>query len=619
MIGYNDAHYDSAAEPKKRIYNKREGEAVNYSQTRKIAAGKLGRYLTKRYVLAVALIALLACGAYISLSALISSQEVSAVLINVSGRQRMLSQRIGLYSAQLAMREGEAREDVRKTLEELIAEMRTAHEGLTQGSARLGLSTVLSPTVREMYFAPPVNLDARVRHYLQLAETLAQNAEGGIRKDNPVLVELLEISPALVSSLNDMVKQYENEARANAVSLQRLELGILLATLLALVAEVLFIFRPMVQNVVRLSSKIDEKELMLSTFVQHTPAAVAMFDKEVRYIAASDRWFKDYGIIGKDVIGRSHYDVFPEIIKHHPEWMELHQRTIKGEVIARDEELFLRESGEKEWLRYELHPWQEADGSNGGLIMFTENITERKQVEIMKDEFISTVNHELRTPLTSIQMSIGLLRGTAMDAMDSEGKKLVTLAYDNCDRLIHLVNDILDMEKIAAGKMDYKMRPVEMCKLVKDIIERHSSYAGKYQVEFVLKLQEEPVYCYLDSSRFNQALVNLISNASKFSPPGETVVISVERESGNRVRVAVADHGAGIPKAFRSKIFGKFAQADSSNTRNKGGTGLGLNITKSIIEAFDGKIGFDSEEGQGTTFYFLLPVTEERPAEEVAA
>lgn len=235
------------------------------------------------------------------------------------------------------------------------------------------------------------------------------------------------------------------------------------------------------------------------------------------------------------------------------------------------------------------------------------DITERKQMEIMKNEFISTVNHELRSPLTSIQGSLGLLKLKLKDKLDAKGQHLLELSYDNCKRLTHLVNDILDMEKIAAGKMEYAIETVEMNSLVRDIIERHQSYADKHHVSFNFLPETKNVFGKVDPNRFNQALVNLISNACKFSPEGQEVFIRVVLESTNQIRVSVQDHGPGIPKAFRGKIFEKFAQADSSSTRARSGTGLGLNITKSIIEAFGGTVSFDTEEGKGTTFHFLLP------------
>lgn len=233
------------------------------------------------------------------------------------------------------------------------------------------------------------------------------------------------------------------------------------------------------------------------------------------------------------------------------------------------------------------------------------DITERKQIDIMKDEFVSTVNHELRTPLTSIQGGLGLLRFKGAKMLDKQCQRLLEICYNNCGRLSHLVNDMLDMEKITAGKMEYAIETVDICILTREIIERHQNYADRYHVHFVIEQKIEKAFCDVDSSRYNQALVNLISNAAKFSPKGDTVTITIDIHN-DQVRIAVKDNGPGIPNNFRNRIFQKFAQAKTTVHTTKG-SGLGLYITRSIIEAFSGNVSFESEEGKGSTFYFTLP------------
>jgi PAS domain S-box-containing protein len=240
-------------------------------------------------------------------------------------------------------------------------------------------------------------------------------------------------------------------------------------------------------------------------------------------------------------------------------------------------------------------------------VSIVRDITERKQMEILKDEFVSTVNHELRTPLTSIQASLGILQKILNGKVDAKAQRLIDISSQSTQRLGLLVNDILDIEKIAAGKMEFHAETCEMVGLVRDIIERHQSLAEKYNVRFIMKANVSETYCRVDPSRFNQALVNMLSNAAKFSPQGETVEIELEEQDGRQVRVSVSDHGPGIPASFREKIFQRFAQADSSATRAAGGSGLGLAITKSIIEALDGEISFESVEGEGTTFMVVFP------------
>ena len=245
------------------------------------------------------------------------------------------------------------------------------------------------------------------------------------------------------------------------------------------------------------------------------------------------------------------------------------------------------------------------------------DITARKEMEVMKNEFVSTVNHELRTPLTTIRGALGLLKTTSAHLLDAKSARLLDLSYDSCGRLAHLVDDILDMEKIEAGKMDYRLERQEINTLVREIVERHTSYADQYDVRFTVLCAPEPLHCRVDPSRFNQALVNLLSNAAKFSPRGGEVIFAIGRE-GESVTIRVTDQGPGIPREFRDKIFGKFAQADASSTRARGGSGLGLNIARAIILAFEGEITFTTRLGQGTTFCIRLPRDVELPLQRSA-
>lgn len=249
------------------------------------------------------------------------------------------------------------------------------------------------------------------------------------------------------------------------------------------------------------------------------------------------------------------------------------------------------------------------------------DITERKRVERMKSEFVSTVSHELRTPLTSISGALGLLAGGAMGALPERAHSLVDIAHKNSKRLTHLINDLLDMEKIAAGKMQFDMQPHALIPLVEQALDGIRAYAVERRVSFVLEQQVDTPEVRVDSQRLLQVLTNLLSNAAKYSPEGGTVTVSVRQEA-RQVRVEVTDHGCGIPQAFRSRIFQKFSQADSSDTRQKGGTGLGLAITKELVERMGGRIGFESEEGQGASFHFVLPLSNAggvQPADDVHA
>lgn len=234
-----------------------------------------------------------------------------------------------------------------------------------------------------------------------------------------------------------------------------------------------------------------------------------------------------------------------------------------------------------------------------------EDITERKRMESLKDDFVAVVSHELRTPLTSIRGSLGLLAGGAAGKLSDTARSLVDISASNCERLVRLINDILDMEKIESGKMTFVPVPVELAPLVEQAILSNRAYAHGFGVE--IRLEESvPGMVLADPDRLHQVMTNLLSNAARHSHRDGVVEIRIQR-CGDRLRVSVTDHGTGIPPEFQPRVFEKFAQADTSTRRREGGTGLGLSISRAIVERHGGSIGFKTEPGVGTTFSFDLP------------
>jgi len=235
------------------------------------------------------------------------------------------------------------------------------------------------------------------------------------------------------------------------------------------------------------------------------------------------------------------------------------------------------------------------------------DITEHHRIAILKDEFVSTVSHELRTPLTSISGSLGLINGGALGEVPEKVKEMLILAGNNTERLLLLVNDILDMQKVEAGDMDFSPKIMELFPFIEQALDANKGYAERLNVKLVITENCHDIYSHADADRLMQVMCNLISNAAKFSPPGNIVEIS-SIPNGSNIRISVTDHGPGIPADFQSKLFDKFTQGNSTNTRKPGGTGLGLSISKAIVERHDGEIGFTTEEGVGTSFWFTLPI-----------
>jgi PAS domain S-box-containing protein len=237
------------------------------------------------------------------------------------------------------------------------------------------------------------------------------------------------------------------------------------------------------------------------------------------------------------------------------------------------------------------------------------DITERQRNDRLKDEFVSTVSHELRTPLTSIAGSLGLLAGGAAGQMPERAMRLLKIAHKNSERLVRLINDILDIEKIESGKIELDLKRVDLRELAEQAIEANRGFAQSYGAQIVLDPAAASAHVRADADRLVQVITNLLSNAIKFSPPEGEVLVGIECRA-NDVHLTVRDHGSGIPDEFKSRIFQKFAQADATDARQKGGTGLGLSIVRQIVTLLGGSVGFADAPGGGTIFHVDLPRAE---------
>ncbi|MDH5634079.1 MAG: PAS domain S-box protein [Gammaproteobacteria bacterium] len=246
------------------------------------------------------------------------------------------------------------------------------------------------------------------------------------------------------------------------------------------------------------------------------------------------------------------------------------------------------------------------DGDNNMFVAIVRDVTERDRVEKLKSEFISTVSHELRTPLTSISGALALTLHGTLGEINDDVRSLLTIANNNSQRLTHIINDLLDLEKAVVGKMHFDIKPHKLSKLVDHGIKSAKIYSSDKNIEIVTRLNDANTRLLVDDHRFNQVLTNLLSNAIKFSPENGQVVISSWFGDG-AMKISVSDQGPGIPDKFKPMVFQKFTQADASSSRRISGTGLGLAISKELTERMNGSIGFDSATGQGTTFYIVLP------------
>lgn len=361
----------------------------------------------------------------------------------------------------------------------------------------------------------------------------------------------------------------------------------------------------------RAEDALRQSEARLRGLFQLSPVGIALNDMETgTFLAANDALVAPTGYTTEEFLRLSYWDLTPRDYEAQ-EAMQLQHLHASGRYGPYEKEYF-RKDGSRYPVLLRGIVVHDTDGKSY-IWSIIEDMTERKRIDRMKNEFISIVSHELRTPLTAISGALGLAIGGALGALPEELEKIIRIADSNSRRLTFLINDLLDMEKLVTGNMHFDMHVQPLKPLLEQAIETNRVYGSARLVSLEAAGAQADALVRVDAGRLQQVLSNLLSNAIKFSPDGGVVTLSSCVEGGY-VKVRVQDQGPGIPQQFRSRIFKKFSQADSSDSRQKGGTGLGLAISKELIERMNGKIGFDSKEGEGACFHFELPVLRRQKA-----
>ncbi len=347
--------------------------------------------------------------------------------------------------------------------------------------------------------------------------------------------------------------------------------------------------------------------------IEAAPTGMLMMDGTGTIVLVNAQIENLFGYPRDELLGRRIEKLVPERYRsHHPDLRNTFLRDPTTRPMGAGRELYgLRKDGTEVPIEIGLNPLRMPEGVF--VLSSVVDISQRQEIDLMKSGFISTVSHELRTPLTSISGSLGLLESGTMGVLPDKAAAMVRVAYRNSQRLVRIINDILDIGKIDAGALDLRMASVKLKELVEQSVEANAGYAEKYQMFFRFDGAGVDGLVLADPDRLMQVLSNLLSNAAKFSQPGADVVIRV-KSAPSTMRVEVEDSGPGIPERFRARIFERFAQADYSASRRSEGTGLGLSIARKLVEAMGGTIGFSTELGQGTIFHFELPRIEEPPA-----
>jgi PAS domain S-box-containing protein len=369
------------------------------------------------------------------------------------------------------------------------------------------------------------------------------------------------------------------------------------------------------------TQQLQETNALKSAILDNTKHMIVATDTNGIVTAFNKATELASGYQATDIIGKK-----TPIVWHDPREVTKRAEILSTELgfpVASDFDVFVRKaslrgSDENEWtficengarfpVSLTVTPIRNDNYEITGYLYVLEDITKRKEMERLKSEFISMVSHELRTPLTSIRGSLGLIVGAMSKDLPEKINQLLIIAHKNCERLITLINDILDIDKIAAGEMRFDMSPESLSALVQQAIEANHPYASKFHINIEATPIPSGVEINVDAGRFLQTVTNLLSNASKFSPEGGTVKVFTAENNG-RIRLNIADTGPGIPEKYRCHIFEKFFQVDSSSTRARSGSGLGLHIAKAIIQQMKGEIGFDTATGKGTTFWIEFPL-----------
>ncbi|MFN7112748.1 MAG: CHASE domain-containing protein [Alphaproteobacteria bacterium] len=436
----------------------------------------------------------------------------------------------------------------------------------------------------------------------------AETLQAGGEKSLFMIRKVLDVKQQQWTVVWQSAPALENRMHSNG-PLVILFAGMTFTSLLAMFLIVMSRRTELVQQEVdRKTHEIGASEEKMRMLIRHTPAAVAMFDRQMRYIMTSERWLKDYVLREQDIIGRSHYEIFPEIL-NMPEWLDHHQRCMKGESLSREEDAWVRPDGRTEWVRWELRPWRDGDGYIGGIIMFTEVITEQKRArsELLRsntalEEFAYVVSHDLKAPVRHMGMCAEFLQETYGDKFDDEGKRFLGIITDSSLKMRGMIESLLDYARIGTNAEDFRdidlEKALESARLnVTALIAETGADIQSGRLPTVRGIEGE----------LARVFQNLLENAIKYRKETVSPKIRIDAErSGSVWKITVTDNGIGIDPRFADKVFLLFQRLHGDESIYAG-QGIGLAICQRIIRYHGGQIYLDRDYTDGSRFVFTLP------------
>lgn len=357
---------------------------------------------------------------------------------------------------------------------------------------------------------------------------------------------------------------------------------------------------------------LERERQQLRQIIACVPVPMAMFDKEMRYQAHSQRWLTQYNLEGQSILNRSYYEVLPDIPDR---WRKMHERSLTGEVVSVSEDAWKREDGSTVFLRWAIHPWYAPDGEVGGIVLVSDRINElveAREAAIeasrVKSQFLANMSHEIRTPMNGV---LGMAQLLLRLSLEPKPREYAQTIYRSAEHLLSVINDILDFSKIEAGEMRLETLDFDLDVCIESMVEMVVATAEEKGLELNVLIESSvPRQLQGDPGRLKQILLNLVNNAIKFTDRGQVLVrVSLKSSQVDKKLIfSVRDSGIGISPEGQKKLFQSFSQVDGSPTRQYGGTGLGLVICKQLVEMMGGEIGVRTSVGKGSNFWFTIPL-----------